>query len=367
MTTDANGYLATHYDLDQDPAISVPAQFTSGRHSVLRVTEGFLRRSGNVGRCIDSPTALGLKVADQGDERTRVSFRLSLDRHTESYWDRYVDESVSREEASKPRLVLVCAQRSLRGAALLVPKPSGKGRSIGEVAIDLAPGEVPPDGLALTELWGSNEWSGTHGWAGAPAALGIHSLDEVLAPAATIGMVVNGISIARSDTATTHTLGRKVDARTAERLGLVSTGGLNAKMLTEQGATRLTGGMMVVNPCTDAPVRLRFDWARAAAAGRTSTGDPRWKRHMDRARRKAWRVAQRGIDAAPLRRTPDRLQIGMITLGDGRVTSLSATYREEGGFEVTVPHSEEPFLLTFGQADGTGQPRLLKLVNLVRL
>ncbi|MFP3963656.1 hypothetical protein SMC26_15140 [Actinomadura fulvescens] len=354
MPADDNGYLATRYDHDQ--AGLVPAQLTNGKSAALRVTEGFLRRAGNVGRCIASPAALGLSASAVGDEPARVTLRLSLDRHTATYWDRYVREDVPRSAAEQPRLVVVCAQRAVRGALLLAPRPAGKGRAIGELGVALAPDEIPAGGLALFELWGAHEWRPVNGAA----------VTSGLAPQATAGLVVNAISVGPAASSAAWSAGRTLDARTSERLGLVSTGGLNARMLTEQGPTTLGSGMLVVNPCDVAAARLNFGWARGPSpASRAARNGARWRRQLDRARRKAVVLAQRGLEvaASPGPSALDGLRVEALGLSDGTVTPLTATYRPEGGFTVVVPGQGQPMLLTISQRGGPGSATRFRLID----
>ncbi|KAB2351749.1 hypothetical protein [Actinomadura rudentiformis] len=357
MQADTPGYLATRYDHDR--AGPVPAQLTDGKHPVLRVTEGFLRRTGNVGRCIASPAAFGLSAAAIGDGPARVTLRLSLDRHTPTYWDRYVHEDVPRSGAERPRLVVVCAQREVRGALLLAPRPVGQGRAIGELGVTLAPDELPAGGLALFELWGAHEWRSASGAAVAAAS--------ALAPQATTGMVVNTISVGSAAAPpVAWSAGDTLDARTSERLGLVSTGGLNAQMLTEQGSTFLSAGMLVVNPCAGASARLTFGFVRGTPPVlRGAKGGPRWRRHMDRARRKARVIAQRGLEAAasPGPHVLDWLQVQAVGLGDGAVTTLPVSHRPEGGFTVVVPAQAQPILLTISQQEAPKSATHVKLID----
>lgn len=356
MQADSTGYLSTHYDHDR--AGPVPAQLTDGKHPVLRVTEGFLRRTGNVGRCIASPAAFGLSAAAFGDDPTRVTLRLSLDRHTATYWDRYVREDVPRSAADQPRLVVVCAQREVRGALLLTPRPLGQGRAIGELGVTLTSSELPASGLALFELWGAHEWRAASGAAVAAAS--------ALAPQATTGMVVNTISVGPADPPVAWSVNHTLDARTSERLGLVSTGGLNAQMLTEQGSTFLSAGMLVVNPCAGASARLTLGFARGTPpALRGAKDSPRWRRHMDRARRKTLVIAQRGLEAAasPGPHVLAWLQVQAVGLGDGAVTTLPVSYRPEGGFTVVVPGQAQPILLTISQQDAPRSATRFKLID----
>lgn len=347
-------HLTTWYDDEHGPDLpELPALLTSGQDPAL-IVDGLARRSKVLGRCLSSPAVIGVRVPPV-DHAVRCTLQLLMNRHTTDWWDRSVDERIPRAQARLPRLVLICAQRRLRRAVLLAR--SGKaGARRATVSFELAPGEIPADGLVLVELWGAMEWTAPFRDEAAPR----------LAPCAPIGLLVRSLAIepvgtasgdgaadsdpadsSASASATASAATGVLSGRAGERLGLVSTGGLPVRKPAKRRRPQ-TGRLLVVNPAGDhsgaAPVRLILDPVIELPEG------GRWRRLRHRLKHRLRAKVDRMTSARSLpvlsarARLPVGLSLRAVGIGDGRTVPLLTEFRD-GRYEVTVPATGGPVLV----------------------
>ncbi|GAA3227373.1 hypothetical protein [Actinocorallia longicatena] len=303
-------YLLT--DRDTEETVGFPASLTDGRHPAVRLTEGFSRRVRTVGRCTSSPSVLGLAFPSGGGLRLRVA----VDQHTPTTWEDATGPEVPRG-GDEPRLVLVCVQRRLRRALLLTGR--GGKRKNAEIHLDLEPDEVPPGGLALVEFWGIHEWRGAV------------AVPPGLMPRAATGLSVLEAELGRGPAP--EPMPRRIDGRTSESLGWVSTGGVPTRKLGSAGPVALDSDLFVVNP---GPA-LRLD---LAPLPRKASARTRWGRYSQHAERAAELALQ-----ALLRTPMEAPGFTAVDLATGADFAVGDTCDPDGRVEVRLAPRTAPVLV----------------------
>lgn len=202
--------MGTEFDRPA-PQLAVPGAVTSGRQPELRLDDGLTRGDGVVGRFEASPALVAVKL---GPVRTpvTVTLRLVADEDTSAWWERRVPEPVLPRLPHGPRLLRVRSQGATRGAVVLARRTQDfQLRTRARFTFRLTPDELPDDGLLIVEL------------ADVTRTLP-DSLAAVCPPHAAVGVRLDAIEVTAA-TASEEMPAGTVDGATAERLGLVATGG----------------------------------------------------------------------------------------------------------------------------------------------
>ncbi|MCG5217246.1 hypothetical protein [Streptosporangium sp. KLBMP 9127] len=252
MTPPIGAGFGTMYDGPADVLVP-PAVVDTGHTPGLQVTDQVYRGTRVAGR-LASSGLVGLKARVEG-EGVRVRVRVSVDAKSVRQWDRRVGTPV--DAGQLPRLLLVRSQGRLRQSVLLDPRFGGRPHAW--AVFDLAPTEVPDDGLLLIELLDAADTP----WA-SPDLLA--TLKGRIAPSAATGVRIDQIELLPLDTPTDvrpqaddadgqAVVAGPVDGRTCEAANLVSAGGVPRR--TKPGPRVLDAGLMVVNP-GGGPLTLRF-------------------------------------------------------------------------------------------------------------
>jgi hypothetical protein len=254
-TTDvfAGRWFGMGTEFDRPAArLAVPGAVTSGRRSELRLDDGLTRGDGVVGRFDASPALVAVKLAPVRSDVT-VTVRLVADEDTAAWWERRVPESVQPRSPHEPRLLRVRSQGRTRGAVVLARRPwdfALRGRV--RFAFRLTPDELPDDGILIVELADVTR--------DLPA-----SLATTLAPHAAVGVRLDAIEAAEADAAAPARDSGTIDGGTAERLGLVATGGAS-----DSGTAPVRGGFFAVLPAASGSVT----WQLRATLVRDAGPDP---------------------------------------------------------------------------------------------
>jgi hypothetical protein len=143
-------WFATEYD---EPAavLDLPAEITSGRGVGICILDQVVRGTAIVGRVIGDFGAVALKVRGTG-EPMHVSVLVHLDEMATRWWSDRVKPPLTAPEL--PRLVLLRAQGTIRGAALLARRQGWRRAGSAKVWVDfdLTADELDQDGLLVVEL-----------------------------------------------------------------------------------------------------------------------------------------------------------------------------------------------------------------------
>jgi hypothetical protein len=291
----AADHLATRYD-EPDGVPVPPAELSSGHDPAVRVTDGFVRGDRKLGRCRTSPAAVGVKVGFAGP--LRITLDLVLDDTSVAWWAGHAGVPAAAEQAGRPRLLLIHAQRRFRRAAVLRPEP-GRRAARAAPSFELAAAEIPADGLVLLELWGYREW---------PAAA-TGGCPRDLAPHGAVGVAIAGLSISPT----------------------------GPSCAAEPNVVATDGGLLVVDPAGDGPIRVTLAATGSPSRGAGARGPCIVRHAAGRLRRAFWR-------AGPRVRATDLIDGGAVP-----VRSRTNGVRHEIG----IPASSHPVLLTFAAAEST--------------
>lgn len=253
MNAFADRWFGMDTEFDRPAArLAVPGAVTSGRGPELRLDDGLTRGDGVVGRFEASPALVAVKLAPVRGDVT-VTVRLAADEDTAAWWERRVPESVRPRLPHEPRLLRVRSQGRTRGAVVLARRPwdfALRGRV--RFAFRLTPDELPDDGILIVEL--------------ADLTRDLpESLAAALAPHAAVGVRVDAIDVTEADAAEPGKSSGTVDGGTAERLGLVATGGGS-----DVGSVPVRGGFFAVLPAASGSVT----WQLRAGLVRDAGPDP---------------------------------------------------------------------------------------------
>lgn len=208
--------------------LRIASAVSSGQHPALRLADGFVRGIAVVGRFAASPGLLAFKVNAAG-RPVRVRMWLRFDWTAVKWWaQRVVGGSV--DGGRHARLLLVRAQGRLRHAVVLSRRRHGTTEPVARacVTFDLAPDELPDDGLLIVELLEVDE-----ALLG-PAAPG-------LAHHPTVGLQVDHVEIAEPDA--DPPAGTPIGWSACPGLGVATWGDLLA-----EGSGPERTGLVVVNP-----------------------------------------------------------------------------------------------------------------------
>lgn len=261
---------ATELDQLILPAIP-PVHLNSGQVAALQVTDRMHRGTEIVGRFEASGLA-GFKVSSQG-RALRVLLSLSLDDRSVPGWQ----SGKAEPGAGLPRLVQVRSQGRLRQCVLLKGK-----RAHARVAFDLAPEEIPDDGLVCVELLDIAEGDGVS-----------EDLRQAVSgrvmPDGVAGMRLNKVVFEEPPAVDFDP--DTLDGARCELSTLISAGGM--ANLNRQGVRVLRSGMFVVNPVLKdtfgSSGRVTFRLGTKAepasvipATWRRVNSELRWMRHAAR-------------------------------------------------------------------------------------
>jgi hypothetical protein len=297
------GYLATRYD--RPGGVPAPAVLSTGSDPALRLVDGFVRGRRMLGRCRTSPAALGVTV-EPAAHPLRFTIEFLLDRITPEWWADGHDHAAG--SVLLPRLLLIRAQRRLRGAVVLRPHPEHRPVRA-EFSFELAPAEIPDGGgLVLLEIWGFREW---------PAAAARAPRAD-LAPRGPVGVGITTLTVRPAPPGTRRSSGRpRVAAAAAgEPLVVDPAGGPTRVTLVPAGPEQAADGAAAPRPRRTVRRTVR-------GAGRKAA---RWAvRLARRAARRALRMAGRAV----------RLASGAVAAGLHRLRSLRSLRRRTGGARPT--------------------------------
>jgi hypothetical protein len=352
--------VSVHFATAEDqpvPVLELPATIDNGSEPALFVMDGFVRGLGIVGRFGASPGLIGIKVAtgglrdpdssarrsgaDSGPRPLRITLTLRADGETAQWWEHRVKESVRPRLPHGPRVVLVRSQGATRGAALFARRPGAFSfLSTSTVSFDLAPEEVPDDGLLIIELADPPE-----------------RLTDQMAPSPAVGIRLDSIEIAEAT-------GEPPAAPTC-------TGGADLVLVTPRRP--VTGTLRwrlrarpseVVSPDPIPPQHTGIPWEQPP----TGTGRLRYRdkavalarRRVSQVRFAALRRARRGVlrggqalsapvryAAAPARGLLRGSPAGWLVPLDGSAAQPCTVTRHGSGVEVTWSgHLSGPALLS---------------------
>ncbi|BBH65830.1 hypothetical protein ACTI_25150 [Actinoplanes sp. OR16] len=143
-------WFRTDFDEPSVPA-SLPMELTTGMHPSVTIVDQMVRGRGIIGRITGDFGAVAVKVAGTGGP-VRVTVSIGLDEVSTRWWADRVRPSRTTPEL--PRLVVLRAQGTIRGGAVLARRQGWRGAASAEavLAFDLAEGELDADGLLLVEL-----------------------------------------------------------------------------------------------------------------------------------------------------------------------------------------------------------------------
>jgi hypothetical protein len=270
------GYLATRYDEPGDRPTPLPAVLSSGKDPALQLADGFVRGRRMLGRCRTSPVALGIKMGPVAGP-LRFTIEFILDKITPEWSAEHAAPTTPSptsgpdERGEQPRLLLIHAQRRLRGAIVLRSHPEHRPVRA-EISLELAAAEIPADGLVLLEIWGYREW---------PAAAAQPAQRHDLAPFGAVGVGITTLTVSPASFRTSHPYGSSAEPATV---------------------ATMDGGLLVVNAASG-PTRITLTSStqsarRTARTARRAAG--RAARMMRRAARKMRRArAGAGPGAGP--------------------------------------------------------------------
>ncbi|MBF8187598.1 hypothetical protein ITP53_18025 [Nonomuraea sp. K274] len=256
-------------DLDQVilPAIP-PAHLNSGRIAALQVADRLRRGSQIVGR-FETSALLGFKVSAQG-RALRVHMSLSVDDLSVSGWH----TGNTEPQSTLPRLIQIRSQGRLRQCVLLKGR-----RSHARVAFDLAPEEIPDDGLICVEALDIREGDGI-------SSELRDAVSDRVAPDGVAGVRLDKVVLEEPPAVDFDP--DTLDAGRCEFYTLISSGGL--VNLNRRGVRPLRTGMFVLNPVMrdrfGSAGRITFTLATRAeapamipATWRRLNSELRWLRH----------------------------------------------------------------------------------------
>ncbi|MEQ4715691.1 hypothetical protein [Nonomuraea sp. B19D2] len=305
------------------PAIP-PVHLNNGQVSALQVTDRFHRGTQILGRFETSGLA-GFKVSAQG-RSLRVLLSLSLDERSVTGW-----HDGQAEASALPRLVQVRSQGRLRQCVLLRGK-----RAHARVTFDLAPDEIPDDGLICVELLDITEGDGV-----SPEVR--QAVSGRVMPDGVAGVRLNKVVFEEPPAVDFDP--DTLDGLRCEQSSLISAGGL--ANFNRQGVRVLRSGMLVVNPVlkdtfgSSGRLTLRLGTKAEPASvipatWRRVNSELRWMRHATR--------KLLGMAAPPVKR--------VLSIRDGNM----GVPEERVGANVTelvLPSpSNSPFLVIIGPCLG---------------
>lgn len=246
--------IATDFDRPV-PRLPVPGALTSGGQPQLQLVDGLMRGDGVVGRFETSPALVAVKLAPVAAP-VRVTVHLAADDDTATWWERRVPENVAPRSPHAARLLRVRSQGRTRGAVLLARRVEDfRLRARTRLSFDLTPHELPSDGFLIVEVSDVRR----------PLP---ETIADTLAPHPGVGVRLDAIELAPVPGSRAHAAPVDgIDGTTAERLGLVATGGRSG---LDHAAIPLRAGFLVTRPVGAA----RVQWSLRATLARDTRPDP---------------------------------------------------------------------------------------------